>query len=359
MKIAILGARNFPSQHGGLEVVVEDLTFALAALGHEVTVFVSESNVDYPAPLVRVQQVRSLRGKYTHTMTQMLSTLAGMTTRDFDVVHIHGVGPAFVLLARPLLRWRGATVVTAHGLDWERRKWPPIAAALFRKISVHSLRRADAVSAVSGSTASALESTLGAPVLVIPNGLSLPDLPSTIPVDLPPRFSVCVSRLTPEKNLERIVSAYSDEVADRLGPLVVVGGGRGSYADRYEADLRALPNDNVVWLGPLPRNVALSVVRESIVFVSMSKTEAQPMAVLEARTLGVPLLLSDISAHREIGGADATYADPDSTADVRSALLLVAERVGQDPPRPSAPPPSWAETAARYQEWYSSVNAPR
>ncbi|WP_457101799.1 glycosyltransferase family 4 protein [Microbacterium sp. P5_E9] len=351
MKIAQLGARSIPAQHGGLEVVVEGLALGLIELGHEVTVFVGESGAELAG--IQIELSRSVRGKYTHTASQLINDLWKLRRADFDVVHIHGVGPAFILLLAPFFGFRSVAVVTAHGIDWERKKWPRAAAAIFRTVSRSAIKRAAAVSAVSRSTAVELGREIDQDVAVIENGISIPGLPEKAPLDLPARYVVCMSRLTPEKNVERILDAYTDEVESHLGPLVVVGSGVGSYAGDYEASLRARSSSRVIWVGSLPRPDALAVVRDASAYISMSKLEAQPMAVLEALALGVPLVLSDIAAHREIGGDRAVYADPDSS-DVLERALLNLSATASGPSRTGSLPPirDWGEVAARYEAWY-------
>ena len=39
MKIAMLGHKRIPSREGGVEIVVEELSVRMAALGHELTVY--------------------------------------------------------------------------------------------------------------------------------------------------------------------------------------------------------------------------------------------------------------------------------------------------------------------------------
>ena len=39
MRIVMLGHKRIPSREGGVEIVVEELSTRMAALGHEVTVY--------------------------------------------------------------------------------------------------------------------------------------------------------------------------------------------------------------------------------------------------------------------------------------------------------------------------------
>lgn len=353
MKIALVGARSFPAAHGGLEVVVEALAYELAK-SNAVTVYAGDGSAD-PSNSIDVVRSPALRGKYTHTASQMLSGLARLRGARHDVVHIHGVGPAFILLLWSRRSRRAKVFVTAHGLDWEREKWPTFARLAFRKISVMALRRADFVSAVSRQTASSLEPLLGRSVEFISNGVSLPESGEAVP-DLPAKYAVVMSRLTPEKNVESIVRAWTPAIADTWGPLVVIGGGKGSYASEYEESLRQIQNDRVIWAGSLPRADALATLRSAALFISMSRTEAQPMAVIEALTLGVRVVLSDIPEHRQVADDAGDYVSllTESLLEQRLMELGEIDPSAREERRQFWLSQSWQRIAAEYESWYVS-----
>ena len=57
---------------------------------------------------------------------------------------------------------------------------------------------------------------------------------------------------------------------------------------------------NVNFIGKLKREEVYKELYKSDLFISMSVTEGMPIAVLEAMAIGLPVVLSDIKAHREI-----------------------------------------------------------
>jgi glycosyltransferase involved in cell wall biosynthesis len=154
---------------------------------------------------------------------------------------------------------------------------------------------------VSESVGAELGRLIGTEVLTTVNGMDAPDVSAAHDLDLPEKYAVAVSRLTPEKNLEQIIASYTPEVAALRGPLVIVGGGAGSYAAAYEEGLRKLASGRkVIFVGHQNREAALSIMSGASMYVSTSHLEARPMAVLEAMHLKVPLVLSDIAPHREL-----------------------------------------------------------
>lgn len=366
LKIALVGCRNFPAKHGGLEVVVESIANHIAERDLSVHVFVGETEgeadktVETPGlATFYVHATKAIKGKYWHTASQVLTGISGVRRLGPDIVNIHGVGPAFPLAFSKKAFGDAPTLVTAHGLDWERAKWPPIARWIFKKVALRALKNATSVSCVSTSVGSDLAALLGVEVVITPNGFDPVEVQGDAPIDLPPRYSVVMSRLTPEKNIEEVLNAYDSEISSLLGPLVVLGGGGTSYTESYELKLREMAAErDVLFLGELDREKALSVLNGASLFISMSKLEALPMAVIEAMSMGVPLLLSDIPPHRELCADASRYASLDSPEDLRELLLThepeyeIRRRVRAALDRVELL--TWERSTDAYVAWYAS-----
>lgn len=354
MKILVLGSRSFPAKHGGLEVVVEALCRELNGIGHKVTVVVSDAEEHDNSVEVRV--VPHINGKYLHTISQMFSSLRAIDA-SYDVVHIHGVGPAFILLFRRFMNWSPIFFVTAHGADWKRKKWPKLAKIIFRSVSVEALKRADAISAVSKSTADEITEATGLACYAIGNGLEPALIDGDWKPDLPSKYAVALCRLTPEKNLDMLINSYSPAVAEVHGPLVVIGDGGGSYASDYEQRIKTIPSENVIWMGRLPHDRAMTVLSRARFFINVSSFEAQPMAVLESLALGIPMVLSDIPAHREIAESKAVFVDTNTIEIEKSLLKLKISPDFSNAEKSSLP--TWSEVARIYESWFYSVGVSR
>lgn len=369
IKVALVGSRNFPAQHGGLEIVVESIANRFAERQLAVHVFVGSADEERVKQIdmgnkgsFHVHLTKAVKGKYWHTASQVITGLAEVRRLKPDIVNIHGVGPAFPLAVSRRAFGNVPTLVTAHGLDWERTKWPPFARWLFRKVAVRALKNATSVSCVSHSVGADLSELLGANVVTTLNGFDPIEVAAESGLDLPQRYTVTMSRLTPEKNVEQIVEAYDDEVSSIWGPLVVLGGGGSSYSGDYEAKLReSAAGREIIFLGEVEREVALSIVSGASLFMSMSKLEAQPMAVIEAMSLGVPLVLSDIAPHRELCQESARYAslyaddslrgillEQEPESQIRGRVRHALELVGSM---------TWDRSTDTYVEWYESFVA--
>lgn len=141
LRIAMIGHKRIPSREGGVEVVVEELSVRLAAMGHRVDAYnryghhVSGKKYDeeygwkgrrfYKG--VRVYIVPTFRRSSLNAIVySFLATLRALFGR-YDVIHYHAEGPCAMLWIPKLFHRK--IVVTVHGLDWQRAKWgiwPPM-----------------------------------------------------------------------------------------------------------------------------------------------------------------------------------------------------------------------------------------
>jgi len=101
--------------------------------------------------------------------------------------------------------------------------------------------------------------------------------------------------------LIRLVHSLRDDVV-----LKIIG--------HLDKDTRALLKEcrptNVETTGILGRDEVYANFLQSDLYVSSSSFEGLPMAVLEAMACGLPVILSNISAHREIMGLTSTRFEP-------------------------------------------------
>ncbi len=135
MKIAMFGQKRIPSREGGVEIVVEELSTRMAALGHKVTCYnrrghhVSgsqyDTNIEKNYKDVRIKAVPTIeKNGLAAVSSSFFAALCSLFGR-YDVVHIHAEGPAAFCFIPKLFRKR--VVVTVHGeceIIWTTREKP-------------------------------------------------------------------------------------------------------------------------------------------------------------------------------------------------------------------------------------------
>lgn len=109
-----------------------------------------------------------------------------------------------------------------------------------------------------------------------------------------PRHTVIgtIARLKPEKNIGRLIEAYSKIENDFPDTkLVIVGDGMGMAALKMLAE-RICIKDNVIFTGNLDRPE--EIVPAFDIFALSSDTEQMPISVLEAMAAGKPVVSTDV-----------------------------------------------------------------
>lgn len=338
MKIAHVTS-SLGHEGAGLRTVVEALSSVQIKSGHEVRVFGLKS----PGWCAGDQQ------QWT-----------GASATAYSVIGPQGLGVAPALM-HELIRFR-PQVIHVHGL-WT---WPSLAAlrasrklGVGRVVSPHGMLDAWAMSQSSlkkslalrfferrnleGSTIHALckqEANsvralgLRAPIQIIPNGVSIPDLKAT-PVLPPPwagqipansKIILFLGRIHPKKGLE----AFIDAMAIQRGAieaggwhLVVAGWAQDGYETVLEQKLEAHRlSHRVHFVGPVFGAEKASALAGANLFILPSFSEGLPMTVLEAWAHSLPVLITPQCNLPEGPAAMAAWEANPAPADL-------AERLGE------------------------------
>ncbi len=304
-EIYIFGFRGFPDVQGGIETHVENLAPQLAQMGHRVTACVRSPYVDKQHKEwkgVRLLRLWTVRNAYFETLLHSLICALVAGVRRPDVVHIHGIGPALVV---PLLRMFGLRViVTHHGEDYNREKWGWAARTLLRLGEALGMRFAHQRIVISRSIEKVVTGKYGKSCEVIPNGVVFADPPreadKVVELGLEPgRYVLTVGRLVPEKRQLDLLRAFNDA---RLSGWKLAIVGRIDHKNRYADHLAseaALAKD-VVIAGFQTGTSLRQLYAHAGLFVLPSSHEGLPIALLEALSYGLPVLVSDIPSNMEV-----------------------------------------------------------
>lgn len=331
MKIAMIGQKGIPAHSGGVEQHVDVLSRLLVERGHEVIVYCRRSYCDEaiineqsaisnsPCRIFRPSVPTKHLDAITHTVTATIDVLF----RDADVVHYHAIGPAALA---PIARLRGLpTVVTCHGLDWQRAKWGGLAKRCLRLGEWLAARCASRLVVVSEPLRQHFASVHGVDSTFIPNGVVPMEqrTPDRIKQwNLRPRnYLLAASRLVREKGLHYLIPAFQSLETDLK--LVIAGG--GGLDQSYEQELRRMAGHNVVFTGNADRELMAELYSNALLFLLPSELEGMSIALLEAMSCGLPVVVSDIPENVCVVGADGfTFRNRD-TEHLREVLTSVLE----------------------------------
>jgi glycosyltransferase involved in cell wall biosynthesis len=135
--------------------------------------------------------------------------------------------------------------------------------------------------------------------------------------------------IEPKKNVKALIEAYRRSGV--AAPLVIAGGGGWSNEaetrmlkamEADEADL-APEKRRVRQLGYVDRSALVSLIKGAQAVLFPSLFEGFGLPVLEAMTLGTPVVTSRSSSLPEIGGEAVLYVDPNDVDDIARAIRTI------------------------------------
>ncbi len=186
---------------------------------------------------------------------------------------------------------------------------------------------ADGIISNSGSTTAALRKYIpDLPVATVPLGTK-PLTPSPAPARAHPYF-VMVGTIEPRKNHLMILHLWRSMVEDlgEAAPHLFIIGRRGWENEQIVDLLDHCDNirNHVFETGMISDGDMARLVAGAQTLLMPSFAEGYGLPVVEALSLGVPVLCSDVSAHREVGKGVPECLDPLDGMGWRRAILEYA-----------------------------------
>jgi glycosyltransferase involved in cell wall biosynthesis len=222
-----------------------------------------------------------------------------------------------VQAAHPLLipSSGAAGVITIHDLDFldhPERTRGEIRRDYVRLAPAHA-RRADQIVVSSRTTAHDVEHRLGVPASRI--SLCYPGRPAWTRRDQEPE-QACIlflGTLEPRKNLGLLLDAYERLLVQRPGlpPLVLAGRSTAASEPILKRTLGPPLKGRVEVPGYVDAAQREALYRRALVFTMPSHTEGFGMPVLEAMTMGVPVVAANRGALPEVLGGAGSLVEPD------------------------------------------------
>lgn len=321
MKIVVTGTRGIPNVMGGVETHCEELFPRIAALGEDVTVIRRASYVTPNNPPMGDGGMREWKGvklvdiaapklKLFEAFIHTYSAINEARRIGADVVHIHAVGPALLV---PYARLLGMKVVfTHHGKDYDRDKWNKAVKVILKLGERLGCKFANEVIVISDGIRNLIARKYGRTehVHLIYNGVPSPEM-----CDYPEYFEelgiekgkyiLGMCRFVPEKNLHHLVSAFAEIKKiknEKIKDLKLVLAGDTDFEDEYSRGLKEMARKNgVVLTGFIKGRKLHSLLTNCCCYCLPSSHEGLPIALLEAMSYKVPVVVSDIPANLEVG----------------------------------------------------------
>ncbi|MDI6784246.1 MAG: glycosyltransferase family 4 protein [bacterium] len=316
MKIAFIGQKGIPATWGGIEVHVDELARRLAARGHQVTVYVrswytprNKSEIRNPKSEiyegVRLVHTPTWKTKHLDALIHSFIATIHAVFQGYEIIHYHAIGPAFFCWIPKLLGKK--VVVTIHRFDYLAAKWGGFARKSLRVAEKFALRIPHKTIVVARHQQDHYQVQGYPHVRYIPNGV--PILDKLDPEIIQQKYGLqknsylfFAGRLTPEKRVDWLITAYKKLIEQDQSSLKLVIAGGSSATDAYETELhhRAQSFPGIIFTGYVQGKEKQELFSNAKLFILPSAVEGLPIALLEGMSYGLPCLASDIPPHREV-----------------------------------------------------------
>lgn len=315
MKIVVTGTRGIPDISGGVETHCENLYPRIAAMGHDVTVirrrcYVTDKNRNPENvtdgkgnPMykgVKLVDLYTPRKKSLEAIIHTFLAVIKAKRMKADVLHVHAIGPSIMV---PMARLLGMKVVmTNHGPDYDRGKWGRLAKMVLKTGEKWGTRFSNRVIVISTVIADILRKNYGREDTdLIYNGVNTP--PASTSTDYigslgleKGKYIVTIGRFVQEKGFHDLIEAYK-----RLGlkDIKLAIAGDSDHPDQYSEGLKAQGREaGVVFTGFIKGQKLNELGQNAALFVLPSYHEGLPIALLEAMSERLDVVVSDIPANR-------------------------------------------------------------
>jgi glycosyltransferase involved in cell wall biosynthesis len=140
-------------------------------------------------------------------------------------------------------------------------------------------------------------------------------------------YLLFVSTIQPRKNLPSTIRAFSqfiNENPEMKNTLLLIAGKNGwDYQESLEAPDKFGITKNVKFIGRVPQEDLPALYSGSKGYINISYDEGFGLPLLESMACGIWSVVSDIPAHREVGGSLPIYADPYNIENIKDGIFKI------------------------------------
>ncbi|MCD4691449.1 MAG: glycosyltransferase family 4 protein [Calditrichales bacterium] len=324
IKLFVFGLRGFPNIQGGVEKHAEIL-YPLLSNNCNISVFrrrpfISNKNFTESIKFIDLPSTK-IKG-FEALYHSFLSSFVCIIKRP-DIIHIHNIGPGLFI---PLLKLFSLKVVlTYHSPNYEHKKWNRFAKLLLKLAESLSTKFADKVIFVSKNQMLKTKKFYDN-FIFIPNGVYLNQ--SSYNIRYLKKYNIkknnyifFAGRITQEKGINVLISAYNS--LGLIGHKLVIAGGidhKSSFSEKILSLCK--DNKNIVFTDFISGDELQTLFLYSSLFVLPSFNEGNPIALLEAMSYNLDVLVSDIPANLEVELNEDDYFKVGNVEDLKEKIMF-------------------------------------
>ena len=143
-------------------------------------------------------------------------------------------------------------------------------------------------------------------------------------------YLLFVSTIQPRKNIPNMIRAFSqfiNENEEMKNTLLLIAGKKGwDYEKSLEAPQKYGIEKNVKFLGRVPEEDLPVLYSGAKGYINVSFEEGFGLPLLESMACGIPSVVSNIPAHKEVGDYLPIYVDPNNIENIKDGIFEIMTR---------------------------------
>ena len=330
MKIAMIGHKRVPSREGGIEIVVEEISKRLVKKGHTVDIYnrkgkgkISKLKQYKGCKIITIPTI-NIKG-IEATVYSFCATIKAIFGK-YDIIHYHAEGPCTMLWIPHMLKIK--TVVTIHGLDWQRAKWGGFATKFIKFGEKIAAKYADEIIVLSKEMQKYFLETYNRKTIYIPNGVNKPIIRQAKVIKEKYGLSkndyiLFLARIVPEKGLHYLIEAFKNIKTEKK--LVIAGD--ASHTNDYLNQIEKMTKEDerIIMTGFVEGEELDELFSNCYIYCLPSDVEGMPISLLEAMSYGCNCLVSDIKENTEVVGNFAKTFEKANIESLKESLIKMID----------------------------------
>jgi glycosyltransferase involved in cell wall biosynthesis len=142
-------------------------------------------------------------------------------------------------------------------------------------------------------------------------------------VEIGKKYILSVGTREPRKNLKCVIEAFN-LIAKKYSGIELVIAGKYGWGDQ-ELTNQQIYKPRIKILGFVKQEDLVRLYKNAICLVYPSLYEGFGLPVLDAMSLGCPVITSNVSSLPEVGGDAVLYVDPKYTEDIKNSMIRIIE----------------------------------
>ena len=330
MKIAMIGHKRVPSREGGIEIVVEEISKRLVKNGHTVDIYnrkgkgkISKLKQYEGCKIITIPTI-NIKG-IEATVYSLFATIKALFGR-YDIIHYHAEGPCTMLWIPHMFKIK--TVVTIHGLDWQRAKWGGFATKFIKFGEKTAAKYADEIIVLSKEMQKYFLETYNRKTIYIPNGVNKPIIRQAKVIKEKYGLSkndyiLFLARIVPEKGLHYLIEAFKNIKTEKK--LVIAGDANHTNDYLNQIEKMVKEDDRIIMTGFVEGEELDELFSNCYIYCLPSDVEGMPISLLEAMSYGCNCLVSDIKENTEVVGNFAKTFEKANIESLKESLIKMID----------------------------------